>query len=103
MVTSVVIATGKAMHKKVRSGRCFAAHYLFFPCVGFGLMVSRGGEIMLPISSVASFNFQYQSWGVLCYLPDDKIIMLLLGKYGIICASKQRSMHDAYRDRICNR
>ena len=29
------------------------------------------------------------------YLPGDKIIMLLLGKYGIICASKQRSMHDA--------
>ena len=27
VVTSVVIATGKAMHKKVRSGRCFAAHY----------------------------------------------------------------------------
>ena len=45
VVTSVVIATGKAMHKKVRSGRCFAAHYLFFPCIGFGLMVSRdGGE-----------------------------------------------------------
>jgi len=43
VVTSVVIATGKAMHKKVRSGRCFAAHYLFFPCIGFGLMVSRGG------------------------------------------------------------
>jgi len=41
VVTSVVIATDKAMHKKVRSGRCFAAHYLFFPCVGFGLMVSR--------------------------------------------------------------
>ena len=50
---------------------------------------------MLPISSVASISFQYQSWGVLCYLPGDKIIMLFLGKYGIICASKQRSMHDA--------
>ena len=29
------------------------------------------------------------------YLPDNKIIMLLLGKYGIMCASKQRSRHDA--------
>ena len=68
VVTSVVIATGKAMHKKVRSGRCFAAHYLFFPCVGFGLMVSRGGEIMLPIFSVTSISFQCQSWGVLCVI-----------------------------------
>ena len=68
VVTSVVIATDKAMHKKVRSGRCFAAHYLFFPCVGFGLMVSRGGEGMLPVSSVASISFQCQSWGVLCFI-----------------------------------
>ena len=68
VVTSVVIATGKAMHKKVRSGRCFAAHYLFFPCVGFGWMVRRGCEIMLSISSVASISFQCQSWGVLCVI-----------------------------------
>ena len=34
-----MIATGKAMHKKVRSGRCFAAHLLFFSCAGFGRMV----------------------------------------------------------------
>ena len=41
VVTSVVIATGKAMHKKVRSGRCFAAHLLFVSCAGFGWVVSR--------------------------------------------------------------
>ena len=41
VVTSVVIATGKAMHKKVRSGRCSAAHLLFFSCAGFGWMVRR--------------------------------------------------------------
>ena len=29
------------------------------------------------------------------YLLSDKIIMLLPGKYGIICASKQRSSNDA--------
>ena len=43
LLTSVVIATGKAMHKKVRSGRCFAAstfiamgilHFLFAICRG---------------------------------------------------------------------
>ena len=60
VVTSVVIATGKAMHKKVRRGGCFAAHHLFFSCAGFGLMVSRGGGRMLPISIVASTSFQYQ-------------------------------------------
>ena len=60
VVTSVVIATGKAMHKKVRSGRCFAAHYLFFPCVGFGLMVSRGGGecCQYPVLPVSIFNIK---------------------------------------------
>ena len=51
VVTSVVIVTGKAMYKKVRSGRCFAAHLLFFSCAGFGRV--------LPISNVANFNFQF--------------------------------------------
>ena len=43
VVTSVVIATGKAMHKKVRSEECFAAHLLSVHCAGFGWMVRRNG------------------------------------------------------------
>ena len=42
------------------------------------------------------YQFSMSKLGsIACYLPGDKIIMLLPGKYGIICASKQRSMHDA--------
>ena len=33
----------KAQDKKVRSGRCFAAHLLFVYCAGFGRMVRRAG------------------------------------------------------------
>ena len=31
----------KALCKKVRSGECFAAYLLFFPCTGFGRIVRR--------------------------------------------------------------
>ena len=41
VVTSVVIATGKAMHKKVCSEECFAAHLLSVHCAGFGRIVRR--------------------------------------------------------------
>ena len=50
--------------------------------------------LLLPISLSMKYGEEL-GVGAGIYLPDNKIIMLLLGKYGIMCASKQRSRNDA--------
>ena len=71
------------------------------PCSVIPVLYGWGGVVVGRQGNVANiqccqFQFSISKLGsIVCYLPGDKIIMLLLGKYSIMWALNIRSGNDA--------